>query len=167
VASPRFLQLVLALGAFFADMGDTAAAPDGAAPAKPFAILLLDARAQKLRKLGKQLPTATSAERHEVRIAAKKLRYAAEFFSPLFPERRARAFVRSLSRLQTTLGVLNDVATAERLLAEIVPPDVASNPRVAHAAGLARGWMAASEASNVGALDKAWRAFARRKPFWN
>ncbi len=167
VASPRFLQLLLALGAHFATMAETIAAPDAPAPAKPFAIELLGGRAQKLRKLGKRLPTATSVQRHEVRIAAKKLRYAAEFFSPLFPERRARAYVRSLSRLQTMLGVLNDVATAERLLAELVPPDAISNARVAHAAGLARGWMAASQASNVGALDRAWRAFARRKPFWN
>ena len=166
VASPRFLQLLLALGAFFADMAETDAAPEGPAPAMPFAIELLGAREQKLRKLGKRLPTATSGERHAVRIAAKKLRYAAEFFSPLFPERRARIYVRSLSRLQTSLGVLNDVATAEGLLAELAPPDATSNPRVAHAAGLARGWIAASQASSVGAVDKAWRAFARRKPFW-
>ena len=136
-------------------------------PALSFATALLGQRDRKLRKLGKRLPAATSVERHEVRIAAKKLRYAAEFFAPLFADRRARAYVRSLSRLQSTLGVLNDVATAERLLAELAPPETTSAPRVAYAAGLARGWMAASQAGGISAVDKAWRAFAKRKPFWS
>ena len=166
VASPRFLQLLLALGAFFADIAQ-AATPDAAAPALAFATTLLGQREQKLRKLGKRLPTATDGERHEVRIAAKKLRYAAEFFSPLFPERRARAYVRSLSRLQSALGVLNDGASAERLLAELAPPEATIPPRIAYAAGLTRGWIAASQVAGIGVVDKAWRAFAKRKPFWN
>ncbi|MEO8740530.1 MAG: CHAD domain-containing protein [Casimicrobiaceae bacterium] len=167
VASPRFLQVLLALGGFFASLADAPATPDAPPPALAFATALLAAREQKLRKLGKRLASATSTERHEVRIAAKKLRYAAEFFAPLFPDRRARTYVRSLSRLQSTLGVLNDVAAAERLLAELAPPESTRAPRVVYAAGLARGWMAASQAGGIGAVDKAWRAFARRKPFWN
>jgi triphosphatase len=167
VASPRFLQLLLALGAYFADVAAAAAPPEAPPSAAAFASALLGTREQKLRKLGKRLPTATSGERHAVRIAAKKLRYAAEFFAPLFAQRRARAYIRSLSRLQSALGVLNDAATAERLLAELVPPESTSAPRVAHAAGLARGWIAASQANGIGAVDEAWREFARRKPFWN
>ena len=167
VASPRFLRLLLALGGFFASLNDAAAPPAVSPPALAFATTLLGQRDRKLRKLGKGLAAATVIERHEVRIAAKKLRYAAEFFAPLFADRRARAYVRSLSRLQSTLGVLNDVATAERLLAELAPPETTSAPRVAYAAGLARGWMAALQAGGIDAIDKAWRIFAKRKPFWS
>ena len=57
---------------------------------------------------------ADAAARHRVRVAAKKLRYAAEFFAPLFRHAGAKAYVDALSKLQGTLGHLNDMAAAAR-----------------------------------------------------
>jgi len=167
VASPRFLRLLLALAAYFAGIAENASTPDANSPATAFATAQLGRRERKLRKSARHIAVATPAERHKIRIAAKKLRYAAEFLSPLFPEKRTRPYLRSLSRLQTTLGVLNDLAVAERLLAELAPPESAGAARAGHAAGLVRGWIAASQANGIGAVEKAWRAFARRKAFWN
>ncbi|QTC89591.1 CHAD domain-containing protein [Brevundimonas pondensis] len=51
--------------------------------------------------------------RHHLRIRTKRLRYAAEFFTDLFPARRRRArYLKALERLQDTLGALNDLAVA-------------------------------------------------------
>src|SRR5262249_15407193 len=61
--------------------------------------------------------------RHKLRIQAKKLRYAAEFFAPAFPRKRAtrrrKDFVASLQQLQDALGELNDIAVNEKLLEQL------------------------------------------------
>jgi CHAD domain-containing protein len=101
-----------------------------------------------------------------MRVAAKKLRYAAEFFAPLFRHAGASDYIAALSGLQTALGVLNDQAVALRLLDELMlraPGDA----EISHAAGIVRGWTAATSAREVGRLRKSWRRFARAKPFWN
>lgn len=62
--------------------------------------------------------TLNAAQRHEVRIDLKKLRYALDFFESLYPRKRVQAFSRSLSTTQELLGHMNDLATAELLMAE-------------------------------------------------
>jgi CHAD domain-containing protein len=56
-----------------------------------------------------------------LRIQVKKMRYAAEFFSELFQNkkamRRQKKFMPALERLQDGLGDLNDIAVDERLIA--------------------------------------------------
>jgi inorganic triphosphatase YgiF len=167
VTSPRFHGLMLALGGFFAGLSEDVGTSPRPPTASAFARALLERRARKLHKAAKGLPAATPAERHAVRIAAKKLRYASEFFAPLFPGKRTHGYIRLLSRLQTALGVLNDLATAERLLTELAPLEPTPAPRTAHAVGLVRGWIAASALPELAVIDKAWRAFSKRKPFWN
>ena len=166
VMSSRFQRMLLALGSFFAGLSERTGAST-APTATDFAKTLLERRARKLQKAAKRLPAATPAERHAVRIAAKKLRYASEFFAPLFPGKRAHGYIRQLSRVQTALGVLNDLATAERLLAELAPLERTPAPGTAHAVGLVRGWVAASALPELAGVGKAWRAFSKRKPFWN
>lgn len=57
------------------------------------------------------------AARHRLRIACKRLRYAVEFMSPALPEKLPRGYLAALVDLQELLGQLNDLATAELLLA--------------------------------------------------
>ena len=54
-------------------------------------------------------------ELHEVRIEAKRVRYAAEAAAPLLG-RQARALARAAAALQEVLGDLNDAVMAERWL---------------------------------------------------
>lgn len=75
--------------------------------------------ARRRRKLGRHrepLRTMTDEERHELRIEGKKLRYAADFFDPLFAgkavRKRKRDFSRAMGKLQDALGRLNDIAVA-------------------------------------------------------
>jgi inorganic triphosphatase YgiF len=54
--------------------------------------------------------------RHALRIELKKMRYAQEFLAPLLPARRRQDTAR-LVRAQTLLGEINDLSTAQTLLA--------------------------------------------------
>nr|WP_280952247.1 CHAD domain-containing protein [Mesorhizobium sp. WSM3862] len=75
-----------------------------------------------------QLIDADDDTRHKVRIAAKKLRYAAGFFEPLYngktEAKRHRRFIEAMKGLQDHLGSLNDIATAPDMLAALELLDV-------------------------------------------
>lgn len=58
---------------------------------------------------------AAYAEFHEVRIAAKKLRYLLEFFAPLIDGGDGIG-IAELTRMQDELGKLNDIVSSESLL---------------------------------------------------
>ncbi len=159
--SQRFSCLLLALGRFCA--GLELAAPDPAATV--LARASLDRSERRLRKRGKRLRQADAAGRHRVRVAAKKLRYAAEFFAPLFRRAGANDYIDALSALQGTLGNLNDMAAAARLLDELMAP-VRNDAELSHAAGIVRGWTASMSARELERLPKSWRQFAKTKRFW-
>jgi inorganic triphosphatase YgiF len=163
-ASARFQKLAIALGAFFTALPH--AAPAEAPPSlREWVKPILDKRHQKLRKRGKQAHRLGAPERHRARVAAKKLRYTAEFFASLFPEKRAEAYLEALSKLQSALGRLNDFQVAARLVGEIAPSERADVP-IAHATGLVRGWLAASTAAELKRLRDVQRAFRKCEPFW-
>lgn len=92
-----------------------AAAEDGRA----FAAQVLDRARERLKKRGRGLKKLDPHTRHRARIAAKKLRYGAEFFAELFPKKKARRrqdkFGAALSDLQDHLGALNDIETARSM----------------------------------------------------
>jgi CHAD domain-containing protein len=134
-----------------------------ALPVDVFAANLLQQRAATLKKRGKHLQELDAAGRHRLRIAAKKLRYAAEFFAALFPKRRVRPYIQSLAGMQEVLGRLNDAATLLRLL-----PEVAAGARTldARVSGMIQGWSAASTHLQLDALGRAWDHWQRQKPFW-
>src|SRR5689334_11635655 len=160
--SRRFACLLLALLRFCLGL-------DHATSGQAASALARDALAKserRLRKRGKRLRDADPTGRHRVRVAAKKLRYAAEFFAPLFRHAGAGEYIAALSDLQGVLGRLNDQALALRLVNELIaraPGDV----ELSRAAGIVQGWSAAASARELARLRKSWRRFAKAKPFWN
>jgi len=178
VRSPRYTALLLALGEAFArdDLVGLQrpptddAAPQAVPPERPglsagvleFAAFVLEKRDRRLRKDGKRVPAAPPDERHRVRIAAKKLRYAAEFLASLYPRKRVERFVAALEDLQDILGALNDAAVVGRLLEEAA----AKAPIAPRVEGLIRGWVAAAAQGELARYKRAWRAFDEAKPFW-
>jgi len=56
--------------------------------------------------------------RHELRIALKKLRYSQEFLGSLLPPKRMARSAAALADAQALLGGLNDLSTAQGLLAQ-------------------------------------------------
>jgi len=165
VASVRFTRLLLAVGAFAARprfcVGDgTPAAATLAGRARQMARPVLERRQHKLLRRGDGLPRAAPSARHAARLAAKRLRYAAEFFAVLFPRRKARAYLAALEALQDILGALNDASVAADLASDLAGPD-------ATATATLRGWAAAQSAARADTLRAAWHHFTRARPFWS
>jgi CHAD domain-containing protein len=69
----------------------------------------LDKRARKLT------PDAPTADFHKARIRAKRVRYAAEFFEPLYGK-RARGFIKRLTAVQDILGDIQDGVVSTRTI---------------------------------------------------
>lgn len=67
--------------------------------------------------------------RHELRLVLKKLRYAQEFLAALLPPKRVARSTATLAEAQTLLGELNDLSTAQALLAQV--PDTVAPALVA------------------------------------
>ncbi len=92
-------------------------------PVGDFAIVALDYLRKKVKKSGKHIENIDDKARHDLRKGAKKLRYASEFFAPLFgrkrQQRRAENFLAALETLQDHLGDLNDLAAAPDLFARM------------------------------------------------
>jgi inorganic triphosphatase YgiF len=168
VASARFQRMLLA-GGYLCAAPRFATEPPTAATqgrdelggrAADFAVSLLARRHRKVEESAAALESGSAEERHAVRIAAKRLRYIAEFFAPLFPRKRAKAYLRALTAVQDVLGRLNDAATAQRVASEL------GGTRTDVAAGAVRGWVAAQAAAIDPEIAAAWRRFARAKRFW-
>jgi triphosphatase len=86
-----------------------------------FAPRCLDKRAKQVSLLAGEALDSDAPARHRLRVAYKRLRYALEFFAPLFPADRLRAYHVSASDLQEMLGRLNDLAVAAELTEEALP----------------------------------------------
>lgn len=129
-------------------------------PVRGFAREIIKRDERRLRRRARKLPTATPEERHRVRIAAKKTRYAAEFFASLFAPRRVKNYVKALTALQDELGLLNDITVATRLLADIAKGD----PALGNEAGFADGMLAARIPDEGRAATKRWKKLAKVKP---
>jgi triphosphatase len=168
--SERYDRLV----ARFADAlraGASDSGPAGRVPVLEVAPLLVKRRYRRLRKhgdvLGKESPPG---EYHRLRIEAKKLRYAAEFATPLYGK-AARRFVRRLTRLQDLLGEHQDADVVTGTLLELahtetalLPPDtlVAIGMLIErnhlHAHGLRQSFPAAYRKLRT----RSWHRLARR-----
>jgi CHAD domain-containing protein len=108
-------------------------------------------------KSARKVDWRDESRRHEVRIRVKRLRYTGDFFSGSFPHQAMRPFIERLASLQDTLGELNDVAVARRLLTEIAS--------ASETAALLRS-LSARERELIGSLEPAWSAFEAKRPFW-
>jgi CHAD domain-containing protein len=135
----------------------------------------LTRRFRKIRKRGKARARLDARRRHRLRIQAKKVRYAAEFFADLFPGRKAarrrRRFLSALETVQDDLGDLNDIAVHEDRITAIANEGGRSrrrrsSPKRAFAAGLLSGREDARLDAVLANAADACAALARVKPFW-
>ena len=121
-----------------------------------------------IKKRGGDLRHLSAQRRHKLRIRAKRLRYATEFFAKTFPgERKIRRrddLLSALKELQDALGGLNDLETRHGLMngtggdsppveMEAAIPDPARE--------------AASRERLLTDAEKAFAHFAEAKAFWD
>jgi inorganic triphosphatase YgiF len=123
---------------------------------------------QRVKRKGADLRHRSVRQRHRLRICAKRLRYATEFFAGTFPAgpsvKRRTESLSALKDLQDALGGLNDLATRHVLIADSLDTARKTEAPSATAPGLAD---AEAQAENL--LLKAEHAFARfagTKAFW-
>jgi len=164
-------------GARFATFDHALAAFVEGAPTQPsggrlddFAAAALEARHNKVARRGRKIASLNSEGRHRVRIAGKKLRYAATFLLPAFKRRGfdsqgAAAYIEATARLQNALGALNDRAVASKVIDDLTvaarPADQADQPLHALAKRVAAGGKRRERR-----LERAWKAFRKAEPFW-
>lgn len=133
---------------------------------------VLDKRYRKLRKLGDRFAELNETEMHEVRLRAKKLRYAAEFFVPLYAGKASKKFIQALTDIQDTLGSLHDAIVGRELLTAVrspttkAPTDPRRTPALERAMGVAAGFQVARIAGDKQRFAGVWPRFRKLKKFW-
>jgi inorganic triphosphatase YgiF len=165
VTSVRYARLLLNLIAWLhGERWRRDAPPDRAqalaAPLKGFAKRVLKEGERRMRRRARDLAHADAPRRHRLRIAAKRMRYATEFFESLYPARQVRPFIKTLAALQDVLGQLNDAAVAQQLLRELAQ----RQPAQALGAGFVSGLLFAREQQARRKLCKRWKALRRTAP---
>jgi inorganic triphosphatase YgiF len=133
-------------------------------------------RRKKLIKAGRNVRELSDMARHRLRIRAKTLRYATEFFAGLFQNRKAgtrsREALSALKVLQHSLGALNDIAKRESLASDIIGPrqQASAGPGPASKA-LANRVLFSAQTLHVDRLldrtEGAYARFSEVKPFWD
>jgi triphosphatase len=161
VASPRFGKLVNMLEQWIEQRGwrdeiTAKARTRLKMRVTAFASTILEQEQQRLLKRGRKLRQSDPAARHRVRIAAKRARYATEFFASLYPGKRVRPHVQALTAVQDELGWLNDAAVAGRLLDEL--DDDSQGARAG--AAMARGYLASCMEEGAPMVRKRLKKFA-------
>ena len=134
-----------------------------ATPFGAFAAHRLDALAARLRKRARRAAASSQADAwHQVRIAAKNVRYALEFASQALPARkRVRRALRRLAALQQHLGAAQDGAVASATATRTLSGR-ADTATVVRTAALVDGWVARTRASRHDAQARRAQRLARR-----
>jgi triphosphatase len=161
VNSARYTQFILRMTLWLLRRGwHEASMQTNQSPIKmgvmDFARKLLERGGQRLLKHGRKFDTISANERHQVRIAAKKMRYATEFFQSLLSEKKVQPYIEALTKLQNELGWFNDAAVADRLLNELQH----SHANLQGNIGFVRGYLAANVSCNNRSMCKSWKKFA-------
>jgi len=143
-------------------------APDSlgllAEPAINFAQRMLSDQHAKVLKRGRHFKSLKAEELHRLRLAAKRLRYVADFLLPLYGDRKpVRRFSRKLADLQEELGSYNDIAVTASLFEGL---DAEPSQSGTAAAAIA-GWQAHAAIGVEARLRNAWRDFTRTNVPWS
>ncbi len=173
LATQTYLDFVGQLGTWIAEARwhrpDDAVAPELLSePALDFSTAVIGDRHRRAVERGLELKTQPPAERHKLRIALKKLRYAVEFFGTLYPKKKLNPYVKSLRKLQDDMGRANDIAVMRRLLLEL--GDEARNTANAddradleRSCGFLLGWHERDIMDLEKRLLADWRRFSERE----
>jgi triphosphatase len=162
LADPRCSRFLLSLGHMVERRGwrneiDSEALAALSQPIPTLADRILARSHRKALKRGAHFRQLNIGAQHDLRIDLKKLRYAAEFFLPLYaPHAPPKRYVRRLARLQASLGRARDIASTRILLDAIRQDD---QPALHLAIGAVAGWQTRDQIAVAKTLRKRWRRF--------
>lgn len=135
-----------------------------AAPLEAFAAGVLAKRWRRIVEAGEHIADLPDAEFHALRIEAKRMRYAAELFAPLWGRRKAKRFLARLAEVQEAFGLANDAVVAHGLMGALTARGTAA---IAWAGGVAEGWALARARRARGKASRAWEELTETEIFWN
>lgn len=160
LSGARYTAFKAKLAAFSHDSGATS-------PSRldDFGRAVLDQHHDKVERRGRKIAALDGKRLHRLRIAIKKLRYAATFLQPAFASAAAKPYIEATVRLQGALGALNDREVAGQMLADIA---VAARPTEDVERPLRK---LAKEATSGDKhrrrrLQRAWKGFRKAERFW-
>jgi triphosphatase len=164
----RYARFQLSLGHWIECSGwrrelDGAMRTKLAEPLAKFAPPSLYALMRKARKKGKGFDKLKLRKRHRLRVALKELRYATEFFRPLFRKGKAKRQEKKLALLQKLLGKDSDAITTAALLGELT--EASSSSSLRDAAQALQAWQTEERRAAAPEAQKAWAKFKKSKPF--
>jgi CHAD domain-containing protein len=134
--------------------------PDAEGPAADLLPPLVREPWEKLRDTVDELPDDPSDEQlHDVRIEAKRCRYAAEAISPAVGK-RARAFAKAIADLQDVLGEHQDAVVAEAWLRDVASRE---SGREVFVAGQLASLERLENDRTRAAWGEVWRAASKKK----
>ena len=139
------------------------------APVKSIAPRMLDEYLIKARKRGRHVKDLDTRDCHRLRISLKKLRYAAEFYGPLYKKKKVKKYVARIKELQELLGALNDAAQVRATLSQLTLDETLSartQADLCFASGIVNGWHCARAVRLGGKALKRWDKFKHIEPFW-
>ena len=131
-------------------------------PVVPFARRLLTRQRRKVVATGEEIDQNVPEQMHLLRIACKRLRYAAEFFRPLFED--MDVFIDHLKQLQDLLGVMNDVAVMHQLLETLLTGE--TDPETLQYAGALVGWRTRQYYEIKNSFNERWAEFIEAEQPW-
>lgn len=129
---------------------------------------LLGRQQKRAVKRGRKAKSGEEGDLHRLRIALKKLRYTAEFLSPLYSKKKVRRYVKRLRGLQEQLGAINDIAHVRATMTALLreADGKRAHPGERYAAGLVAGWYRARRPRIARQALKRWKQFRKIRPFW-
>ncbi len=129
----------------------------------PYASRVLEAHRAKILEDGDNIEQLDSDALHQLRIDCKKLRYATEFFAPLYGS-RMKAFTAHLKGLQDLFGTLHDTSVMTGL-----QKDLLKGQKDKELARYTRKLERQRNKEAIGLLKdtkKRWHAFSRAERPW-
>lgn len=173
IASPRCAALVLET-ALWIENGDWRQPGDAArlkrldGGVEAYSARVLERLRKGVLKRAKGLEKQGAAERHKLRIRAKRLRYGIDFLHRLHggheEAKRRRRLIAALKPLQAALGRLNDIAMAPQ--AATAPLGGRPPPRLVFVAGELVGRLQQPAARQLALAGDAAEALKGAKRFW-
>ena len=128
-----------------------------------FSRRLLDKQERRVLAAGTNVDRDNATEMHKLRIECKKLRYAAEFFRPLFDG--MDLFIGHMKGLQDLLGVMNDVVVTRALLDNLLGSSREHDVLI-YAGGMI-GWRSCELGHMLERFDACWEELVEAKhPWW-
>jgi triphosphatase len=168
VASSELTGFVVALAAWTAGELWVQSGKRGfrvaASPLRDLAPEMLDRLEAKVFSRARRIARQSAEERHALRKAFKKLRYAVEFFAGLYDRKAVKRYRHVCEGVQEILGTINDTVATDALAAQI--GEGAENSRLAPSIGVLARWSAHNREVALKQLPGVWDEFRREKPFW-